>query len=162
LLFADHFSSVRTIDGCVDCLGALVNGVLYVCMVTTRSSLGGAQSKAGHTYPGVLCAHFSSSFRRWSPGREICLVQSVPGPTSRVPHSLGTQSQVLGPVSAGFQFLKTGPTPPKFDPRIKRRSTPPNHTCPYRRELDIDNHTDPSNVQSRRTSAILTPVCHDV
>jgi hypothetical protein len=26
----------------------------------------------------------------------------------------------------------TGLTPPKFDPRMKRRTTPPNRTCPYR------------------------------
>jgi hypothetical protein len=44
--------------------------------------------------------------------------------------------------------------------RMKRRpSPPPNRTCPYRRELDIHDHTDPSDVQSRRAPALIN-TCH--
>ncbi len=54
----------------------------------------------------------------------------------------------------------TGPTPPKLDPRMKRRTPPPNRTCPCRQELDIDDHTDPIRCASRRAPAFIN-TCHD-
>ena len=47
------------------------------------------------------------------------------------------------PPSSSPPKTLTGPTPPKLDPRMKRRTPPPNRTCPRRQELDIDEHTDP-------------------
>ncbi len=47
--------------------------------------------------------------------------------------------------------------------RTNKRSTssPQNHTCPYRRELDIDDHTDPiQHLSKMPREPVLRNICH--